>query len=239
MINSSYVYKFGSMIDASDINVTEEYNIGDNKTGNNIFVLNLKTGFVHNIERNGSAPFIFVLPTPITYNMSSGAVSHEQKEFNGFDRSALIATSVGINESSNMEYDAETGILLNAHSVGKTKVFGKYISIEFSNNLVDTNMISSDSNSTDKSATIPAWVKNMANWWAKGSINDSEFVKSVQYLISSGVIHIPHGVTANQTDSKIPSWIKRNAGWWAGGKISDDEFLTGIQYLINKGIIKV
>lgn len=35
---------------------------------------------------------------------------------------------------------------------------------------------------------IPDWVRNTALWWAEGAISDEEYVNSIRYLVSQGVI---------------------------------------------------
>lgn len=40
-------------------------------------------------------------------------------------------------------------------------------------------------------STIPDWVKNNAKWWSEGTISESDYVKSLQYLVSNGIIQIP------------------------------------------------
>lgn len=37
-------------------------------------------------------------------------------------------------------------------------------------------------------AAVPEWVKMSAGWWADGSITDSDFVGSLQYLMGVGLI---------------------------------------------------
>ena len=37
---------------------------------------------------------------------------------------------------------------------------------------------------------IPQWVKNNAEWWAAGQIDDNTFVSGIQWLISNGVMRI-------------------------------------------------
>lgn len=51
------------------------------------------------------------------------------------------------------------------------------------------------------SSSIPAWVKNNAKWWSEGSISEGEYLKSLEYLITKGIINIPQKieVTAAQT----------------------------------------
>ncbi len=86
---------------------------------------------------------------------------------------------------------------------------------------------------------IPSWIKNNAKWWSGGQIEDSDFVKGIQYLIETGIMKIPETKSSVSQSSQIPTWIKNNAGWWADGKISDSDFVSGIQYLINNGIIRI
>lgn len=51
------------------------------------------------------------------------------------------------------------------------------------------------------SSSIPEWVKNNAKWWSEGSISEGEYLKSLEYLITKGIINIPEQieVTAAQT----------------------------------------
>jgi len=39
-------------------------------------------------------------------------------------------------------------------------------------------------------ATIPDWIKNNAGWWATDQIDDSAFLKGIQYLVQNGIIVI-------------------------------------------------
>ena len=88
---------------------------------------------------------------------------------------------------------------------------------------------------------IPDWIRNNAEWWAQGAIDDSDFVSGIQYLIKEGIMQIPETeqTTTTEGSEKIPLWIKNNAGWWALGLITDDDFVKGIQYLVEQGIIRV
>ena len=36
--------------------------------------------------------------------------------------------------------------------------------------------------------SIPAWIKNNAGWWATDQIDDSAFLKGIQYLVQNGII---------------------------------------------------
>ncbi len=86
---------------------------------------------------------------------------------------------------------------------------------------------------------IPSWIKNNAKWWSQGQIDDSEFVKGMQYLMQQGIMKIPQTSSSSSSSNGIPSWIKNNAGWWASGTISDDDFVKGMQYLVQSNIIQV
>jgi len=44
-------------------------------------------------------------------------------------------------------------------------------------------------------STIPEWVKNNAMWWSEGSISEADYIKSLEYLITNGVIQIPIPIT--------------------------------------------
>ena len=85
---------------------------------------------------------------------------------------------------------------------------------------------------------IPNWIKNNARWWVDGAINDSDFLKGIEYLIQHGIISIPHTEKQHNVD-KIPNWVKQNAVLWYEGKIDDKTFASGIQYLISTGIISL
>ncbi len=87
--------------------------------------------------------------------------------------------------------------------------------------------------------SIPEWIKPIAKWWSEGSIEDSEFVSALLYLIENKIIQIPPVETQSISEDKIPEWVKNNAGWWADEQIDDKEFVSGIQYMIEKGLINV
>ena len=87
---------------------------------------------------------------------------------------------------------------------------------------------------------IPSWIKNNAEWWAEGAIDDESFVQGIQYLVKENVLKIPPTTQGSGSGSnEIPAWIKNNAEWWAEGAIDDESFIQGIQFLIKEGIMKV
>ena len=50
--------------------------------------------------------------------------------------------------------------------------------------------MASNGNSGNTNIHIPSWIKSNAKLWAAGEITDQDFVKGLQYLISSGVIKV-------------------------------------------------
>ena len=93
-----------------------------------------------------------------------------------------------------------------------------------------------------ETAVIPAWIKNNAEWWAAGQINDDTFIQGIQFLIKKNILQIPpttQDSSSNSSSNGIPAWIKNNAEWWAAGQINDDTFIQGIQFLIKEGILRV
>ncbi|MDH5418588.1 MAG: peptidase, partial [Nitrosopumilus sp.] len=94
--------------------------------------------------------------------------------------------------------------------------------------------------SIPEKAAIPDWIKNNAEWWAAGQIDDNSFVQGIQYLIKEDILKIPPTTQGSSSGSnEIPVWIKNNAEWWAAGQIDDNSFVQGIQYLIKEGIMRI
>ncbi len=84
---------------------------------------------------------------------------------------------------------------------------------------------------------IPNWIRNDANWWYQGQIQDSDFIKGMQFLLDNKIMIVKSSATPSQGNNTIPYWVKNNAGWWANRTISDHDFISGIQYLVDKGVI--
>ena len=242
-INGSQSFEFGKILDTKHIELVEKYTDGKNKTWNGTFVLNLGTGFIQNTQDSSlQKPFLEILSVPIQYNKTNPSTIQGWTNFNGFKRTSLESFQSSTNSTSRSEYDIETGILLGEHSIFIATIYGKPELVEFSERLVDTNIINSDSSDLQVSSfniVIPNWVKNNAKWWSQDQIDDSEFVKAIQYLVTKKIIQVPHSPAAAISSHQIPHWIKSNAALWSVGKISDKDFVSGIQYLINVGIILV
>lgn len=240
-INSSQTYNFGAMSDANTINVIQSQE-DSNGIQNSTLVLNLKTGFVHSEQDvNAVRPFLEVLASPIDYNQSDNSVTPIVTDFNGFKRTSLVAFHSTENSTSKIVYDIETGILLEEHSTSIISINGNPEVINFVDKLSDTNMINSDSGSvnTQSQISIPKWVKNTARSWSQGDIQDSEFTNAIQYLISNGIMNIPHEASGSSSTQTIPTWLKHSTAMWSNGQITDEEFVQSIQWLITKGIIQV
>ena len=91
----------------------------------------------------------------------------------------------------------------------------------------------------EKINVIPTWIKNNAEWWASGAIDDDSFIQGIQFLVKENILKIPPTSQGTNPSSEIPTWIKNNAEWWASGAIDDDSFIQGIQFLIKEGILKI
>ena len=118
---------------------------------------------------------------------------------------------------------------------------GQY-SNNFENFLVSTSNYEFNSQSIvtkETIDTIPSWIKNNAEWWAAGAIDDDAFIQGIQFLIKEGILEIPSTAQGASSGNEIPSWIKNNAEWWAAGAIDDDAFIQGIQFLIKEGILEI
>ena len=54
---------------------------------------------------------------------------------------------------------------------------------------------------TMESGKVPAWVKNNAEWWAQGSIDDGTFVSGIQFLIEEEIISVSSQSTTISSSS--------------------------------------
>ena len=95
----------------------------------------------------------------------------------------------------------------------------------------------------EESTGLPAWIKNNADWWAKGLISDSEFATGIAYMIKGNIIQVENvevdskRVIVIDEELSIPKWIQINALWWADDEIPDSDFIFGIQFLLEEEII--
>lgn len=64
-----------------------------------------------------------------------------------------------------------------------------------------------------KQNSIPNWVKKLSGYWCNGSLDDTQMKATVQYLVSSGIIHV----------SSISGIVdKSNLCTWVDGKAPND-----------------
>lgn len=94
----------------------------------------------------------------------------------------------------------------------------------------------------DSFQTVPGWVKQNAEWWADGTINDRDFASGIAFLVKEGIISadVPvdnDGAIMISDNLQIPDWIRNNAKWWADGTITDSDFTSGIEYMVDSKII--
>ena len=47
-----------------------------------------------------------------------------------------------------------------------------------------------ETSGSSESQEVPGWIKNNAEWWAAGQIDDSTFVSGIQYLVKVGIIKV-------------------------------------------------
>ena len=119
-------------------------------------------------------------------------------------------------------------------SINENSFPGKYL-INLSHNGI---LVSSTSFSV-LSPNVPEWVKNNANWWADGSITESEFIDGLESLIDQGIIRVSTIEVTDSFNTGVPDWIKTTAKWWSNDQITTDDFLLSIEFLIKKGIIRI
>ena len=82
-------------------------------------------------------------------------------------------------------------------------------------------------------STIPEWVKNNAKWWSEGSISESDYVTSLEYLILNGIINVSIPITeviAAQTalldDERAQSFVVNFSDGLIEKPISIDTFVA-------------
>ena len=46
-------------------------------------------------------------------------------------------------------------------------------------------------NRSDLISEIPNWIRNNAEWWASGQIDDDSFIEGIQYLIKKNILENP------------------------------------------------
>ena len=92
-----------------------------------------------------------------------------------------------------------------------------------------------------KKKIVPTWIKNDAELWSAGVVNDSLFASGIEHMIKEEIIQIDITDAEKMSLSidKIPNWVKNNIDWWSEGELTDEDLIKSIEYLIKEGIIKV
>ena len=78
---------------------------------------------------------------------------------------------------------------------------------------------------------IPNWFKQITQFWINQNISDEQYAKTLDFLLSEKVIHVPTSKFKNATETDIPIWIRANAQKWINDEISDDEFAIVLDWL--------
>ncbi len=73
------------------------------------------------------------------------------------------------------------------------KKFTKKFSVIFTISIIGFLGFSITASAAD--SAIPEWIKDTAKWWSEGSINDAEYIKSLEYLMRHGIIDVPIPIT--------------------------------------------
>ncbi len=73
------------------------------------------------------------------------------------------------------------------------KKFTKKFSVIFTITIIGFLGFSITTSATD--SAIPEWIKNNAKWWSEGSISETDYITSLEYLIKNGIIQIPIPIT--------------------------------------------
>jgi len=81
---------------------------------------------------------------------------------------------------------------------------------------------------------IPSWIKQITNFWLSDRIDDQTYMRTIGYLISNDIVHIPTSkIPDENSNPNIQPWIKSIAKSWVNKKISDDEYSIALQWLID------
>jgi len=75
----------------------------------------------------------------------------------------------------------------------RQKVLSKRFSLILTISIIGVVGFSITASAADSS--VPEWIKNNAKWWSEGTISESEYVTSLEFLITEGIIQIPIPIT--------------------------------------------
>ncbi|HSG74296.1 MAG TPA: hypothetical protein VLA01_03760, partial [Nitrosopumilaceae archaeon] len=153
--------------------------------------------------------------------------------YNQNDQLVDISNGFFDNDASYLQIVESKGNVWNVDGAYQVKlVYGLPNKVADSSFEFSTKLITNES-------TIPEWIKSVGEYWCNDSIDDSEFVNAVQYLIKKDVIELKNDKADTLQSNQVPEWVKNNACWWSMDKIQDPDFIFGIEYLVNIGTIRV
>ena len=55
-------------------------------------------------------------------------------------------------------------------------------------------IISISAIATIDASSIPGWIKNNAKWWSEGKISEADYISSLEYLLTHGIINMPQPI---------------------------------------------
>ena len=88
--------------------------------------------------------------------------------------------------------------------------------------------------------SVPDWIRNNAEWWAIGEIDDSDFVSGIEFMLENNIIMVSNiPPSGNVLTGEIPVWVRNNAHWWSQDLISEEEFVNSLKFLIQEEVIIV
>ena len=88
--------------------------------------------------------------------------------------------------------------------------------------------------------SVPDWIRNNAEWWAIGEIDDSNFVSGIEFMLANNIIVVSNvPPSGNVSTDEIPVWVRNNAHWWSQDLISEEEFVNSLKFLIQEEVIMV
>ena len=82
---------------------------------------------------------------------------------------------------------------------------------------------------------IPYWIKDISKLWVSGQTGNSEFAKSIQFLIDEKIIFNP----SPGKELYIPEWFRYTTAWWTNNHIPDTIYGHSLQFLIDEKIIQI
>lgn len=107
-----------------------------------------------------------------------------------------------ITQSNYVLSDMTSGMSLSKQNV-QSWIGGSFSNAQFMQYLITNDLVQFSSVTQGSSVSIPSWVRTDAKFWSDGSISDKEFSAAIQYLVSSGVIHLQETIPSGFPTGKV------------------------------------